>query len=95
MDRSEDPNFKQLMEDCRLIDLPLHGGEFTWSSTRFGGLWSTIDRWVINDVALLFFNGAVQTMAEWSCSDHRALILTLGSSNNLWKEYKVEESTWL
>lgn len=67
------------MLDYNFIDLPLLNGEFTWNSTRNGGVISRIDRWVINNDAILALNGVSQRAANWSISGHRAVSLVVGS----------------
>lgn len=74
-----DPFFKHFVETYGLTDIPLSNGEFTWNSTRGNGLWSKIDRWLLNDEAFLVFNGVTQTAEDWGISDHRAINPALGS----------------
>src|ERR1044072_1388573 len=78
---SGDAIFNQFMLDFHLIDLPLLNGTFTWCSTRNGGLWSRIDRWILNDVAILYLNGVTQSVEYWSISDHRPIFLSIGSKD--------------
>ncbi|XP_057452573.1 uncharacterized protein LOC130744401 [Lotus japonicus] len=74
-----DQFFKLFVENYHLIDLPLRNGEFTWTTTKNGGLWSKLDRWLVNDDLILTFNGAAQSAEEWNVSDHRAVTLSVGS----------------
>ncbi|XP_057450425.1 uncharacterized protein LOC130742258 [Lotus japonicus] len=48
--------FKDFVLSNFLIDLPMQNGDFTWGSTRGSGLWSRLDRWLINEDALLGFD---------------------------------------
>lgn len=74
-----DANFKQFVENHTLVDLPMVGGEYTWHSTRNGGLWSKIDRWVMNDNMILLLNVVSQRLEAWDTSDHRAVTLSWGT----------------
>lgn len=73
--------FKHFVETYELIDLPLLKDEFTWGSTRGDGIWSRIDRWLLNEDAIIYFDGAHQSAEEWSVSDHRPVSLSLGSND--------------
>lgn len=64
-----------------LIDLLIRNRGFTWSCTRNNGLWSKLDRWLVNDELVLCLNGVSQAAEEWSISDHRAVSLTVGSTD--------------
>ncbi|XP_057438226.1 uncharacterized protein LOC130730278 [Lotus japonicus] len=70
-----DPSFKEFVSNQYLIDLPMLNGDHTWGSTRNEGLWSRLDRWLINEEALLGFDGVVQIAQDWGLSDHRAVVL--------------------
>lgn len=74
-----DPLFKSFVESFLLLDLPLVGGDYTWFSTRNGGLWSKLDRLLLNEDALLYFNGVSQVAEDWGFSDHRAITLSMGN----------------
>ncbi|XP_057428588.1 uncharacterized protein LOC130722016 [Lotus japonicus] len=64
--------------DSCLVDLPLHRGHFTWSSTRNDGLGSRLDRWLLSEDMFLCFNNFNQFALEWGISDHRAVGLSFG-----------------
>lgn len=74
-----DPTFRSFVDDWALIDMPLLNGDFTWYSSRNGGLSSKLDRWLLNTDAVLEFDGACQSAEDWGVSDHRAISLVLGS----------------
>ncbi|XP_057418726.1 uncharacterized protein LOC130712931 [Lotus japonicus] len=73
-----DAVFQQFVHECHLNDLPLLNGKFTWFSGRNDGLWSRLDRWLVSDDVLIFFNNISQTIFDWSVSDHRAVGLSFG-----------------
>lgn len=76
-----DDSFKLFVNDNYLIDLPQQNGDYTWGSTRNSGLWSRLDRWLINEDALLGFDGVSQVAKDWGVSDHRAICLNWGTKD--------------
>lgn len=46
--------------------------------TQADGLWSRLDRYLINEDALLSFDGVSQVAQDWGQSDHRAVLLKWG-----------------
>ncbi|XP_057444002.1 uncharacterized protein LOC130736174 [Lotus japonicus] len=74
-----DPGLSDLVSGLNLIDLPLANAEFTWFSTRHGGLWSRLDRWLISEEILREIDGVHQSVEEWGLSDHRAISLSMGA----------------
>lgn len=52
--------FKEFVQENYFIDLPQQNDDFTWGSTRGDGLWSRLDRWLINEDILLSFDDMVQ-----------------------------------
>lgn len=74
-----DPIFKSFVDDWSLIDMSLHNGDFTWTSSRNGGLNSKLDRWLLNAETVLQFDGACQSAEDWGVSDHREISLVLGT----------------
>lgn len=59
-----DASFKSFVEEFELTDLPLWNGDSTWGSTRGGGLWSKLDRWLLNSEAIFRLDGACQSMED-------------------------------
>lgn len=76
-----DDSFKLFVNDNYLIDLPQQNGDYTWGSTQNSGLWSRLDRWLINEDALLGFDGVSQVAKDWGVSDHRAICLNWGTKD--------------
>ncbi|XP_057451856.1 uncharacterized protein LOC130743638 [Lotus japonicus] len=70
--------FRQFVTDSCLVDLPLQGGLFTWSSSRNNGMGSRLDRWLLSEDLFLCFNSFKQTALEWGISDHRPVSLSFG-----------------
>ncbi|XP_057432197.1 uncharacterized protein LOC130724947 [Lotus japonicus] len=79
--RAADSSFKFFVDSLDLIDLNMENGTFTWNSSRSDGPRSKLDRWLLNDEAILRFDGASQSAEDWGISDHRAITLRLGSTD--------------
>ncbi|XP_057456943.1 uncharacterized protein LOC130747902 [Lotus japonicus] len=75
-------SFSSFVNDWNLIDLPLQNSEYTWFSSRNGGVWSRIDRWLLNEEAWLSLDEAIQRVENWGLSDHRAVILAMGQPSS-------------
>lgn len=85
-DRSEDNGgteipFSNFMNDLNFVDLPLQHSKYTWYSSRNGGTWSRIDRWVVNEDVIMNFEDLNQVAESWGLSDHRAISLRMGETN--------------
>lgn len=74
-----DNNFCDFVMRLNLIDLPLANADFTWFSSRNGGIWSRIDRWLISEDILRDLEGVNQSAECWGLSDHRAITLAMGA----------------
>ncbi|XP_057444859.1 uncharacterized protein LOC130737106 [Lotus japonicus] len=72
-----DSNFWDFAMGLNLLDLPLTNAEFTWFSSRNGGIWSRIDRWLISEDILQELEGINQSAECWGLSDHRAITLEM------------------
>ncbi|XP_057418742.1 uncharacterized protein LOC130712948 [Lotus japonicus] len=98
--------FSEFVAGSNLIDLPLQNDKYTWYSSRLGGIWSRLDRWLVSEEAINKFEGICQSVENWGLSDHRPIILTLGAINfgpkpflfyNHWlldKEFEQLVSQW-
>ncbi|XP_057432300.1 uncharacterized protein LOC130725057 [Lotus japonicus] len=98
--------FSEFVAGSNLIDLPLQNDKCTWYSSRLGGIWSRLDRWLVCEEAINKFEGICQSVENWELSDHRPIILTLGAINfgpkpflfyNHWlldKEFEQLVSQW-
>lgn len=74
-------DLRSFVQGNNLLDLPLSGSKFTWYSLRYGGIWSRLDRWIVNEEAINHFEGLCQTTENWGLSDHRPVALTMGAVN--------------
>lgn len=71
-------SFSNFVQDWNLIDLPLQNSDFTWYSERNGGVWSRIDRWLLNEEAWDGLGEVTQRAENWGLSDHRMVALSWG-----------------
>lgn len=55
-----------------LLDLPLAIGDYTWFSSRQGGLWTRIDRWLLSEGIIQVLEGVNHPVEKWALLDHRA-----------------------
>ncbi|GMI90536.1 hypothetical protein HRI_002722900 [Hibiscus trionum] len=67
--------FRSFIQDACLIDLPLHGGAFTWSNNRDPPTHVRLDRFLIDNDFLLMFPNANQCLLPKAISDHNAIVL--------------------
>lgn len=70
--------FANFLAERNLIDSPLHNSNFTWYGGRNGGVWSRIDRWLVNEEAWECLGEMAQRAENWGLSDHRVVSLSLG-----------------
>lgn len=77
-----EPSFNNFVNDWNFIDLPLQNLNFTWFSSRNGGVWSRIDGWLLNDEAWTNFEETIQRVENWGLSDHRGVVLSMGIHNS-------------
>ncbi|KAK3231468.1 hypothetical protein Dsin_003349 [Dipteronia sinensis] len=80
-----------------VVDLPLRGGDFTWSNNRVGGSWARLDRFLVSHIILSWFTDLTQTKLPRTVSDHCPIILGVTTVNwgpkpfrfdNIWLEDK-------
>ncbi|XP_057444900.1 uncharacterized protein LOC130737152 [Lotus japonicus] len=89
-----DPNLGDLVSSLNLIDLPLANADFTWFSSRFGGIWSRLDRWLLSEMIMRDLEGVNQSAESWGLSDHRAKSLSMGAVDFGPKPFKFYNS-WM
>ncbi|XP_057447788.1 uncharacterized protein LOC130739495 [Lotus japonicus] len=89
-----DPAFQNFVMGLNLADLPLSNTDFTWYSSRNGGIWCRLDRWLISKDSMVFFEGVSQAAEIWGFSDHRPVLLSLGTSDFGPKPFRFYNS-WL
>ena len=73
--------FSNFIEDLGLMDIPLSGGRFTWSSNRLVNTYCRLDRFLISPGFMLGFQNLIQTVLPKSLSDHNAVSLVDGARN--------------
>ncbi|XP_059654846.1 uncharacterized protein LOC132301626 [Cornus florida] len=70
--------FSEFIDEFRLIDLPLEGGPFTWSSGRSPLILSRLDRFLVSGEWEEMFSDVVQATLARPISDHVPLMLDCG-----------------
>ncbi|KAE8716200.1 Phospholipid-transporting ATPase 2 [Hibiscus syriacus] len=67
--------FRTFVQRAKLIDLPMSGGTFTWSSNREVSTWVRLDRFLISDTFLNCFPKITQNLLSNFVSDHKPVLL--------------------
>jgi hypothetical protein len=100
-ERSSDSNYSTAMMEFSdfiakqgLVDIPLVGGQFTWSNNQEDEIWSRIDRFLLAPSWEDYYPEVVQRRLPRICSDHFPLILECGDSRGGKKYFKFE-NMWL
>ncbi|RVX18648.1 hypothetical protein CK203_006606 [Vitis vinifera] len=70
--------FAQIVDDLELVDLPLQGGEFTWSGGLNNQAWARLDRFLVSPSWLDQFSGVTQGRLSRPTSDHFPIVLEGG-----------------
>ncbi|XP_040986403.1 uncharacterized protein LOC121234516 [Juglans microcarpa x Juglans regia] len=83
--------FSEFMFDLDPMDLPLAGGEFTWSNSRE---WSRLDRFLVSPSWEAHYSELYQKRMARYCSDHFAIMLDCGGINR-GRQYFKFENMWL
>ncbi|GMJ01570.1 hypothetical protein HRI_003826200 [Hibiscus trionum] len=68
-------SFRRFIQETELIDLPLVGGDFTWSNNRDPPTWVRLDRFLVNSKFISTFQNLKQSLLHKSISDHNAILL--------------------
>ncbi|KAG6644474.1 hypothetical protein CIPAW_08G057000 [Carya illinoinensis] len=84
-------NFTTLVFELDLVDLPLAGGDYTWSNGR---AWSRLDRFIVSPCWETHFPILCQKCLPKLCSDHFPLLLDCGGLHEGRRYFKFE-NMWL
>ncbi|KAK3199090.1 hypothetical protein Dsin_022505 [Dipteronia sinensis] len=69
-------NFNTFILKAKVVDLPMQGSEFTWTNSRDGAVWASLDRFLLSPLMLTWFLNLEQRGLSRSLSDHNAIILS-------------------
>jgi exonuclease III len=86
--------FSDFIAEQGLVDIPLVGGQFTWSNNQEDEIWSRIDRFLISPSWEDHYPDVMQKRLPRVCSDHFPLLLECGDSRGGKKYFKFE-NMWL
>ena len=68
-------DFSDFIFDMDLVDLPIVGGEYTWSNNRS---WSRLDRFLVSPSWEIHYPTMLQKRMDRICSDHFPIVLDCG-----------------
>ncbi|KAL4385916.1 hypothetical protein GQ457_09G028800 [Hibiscus cannabinus] len=72
--------FSDFIDDLSLIDLPLHGGKFTWSNLRDIPSTSRIDRYLLSHEIAIAWPSLIQQVLPRGISDHNPISLSISAA---------------
>ncbi|XP_035541166.1 uncharacterized protein LOC118344500 isoform X2 [Juglans regia] len=84
-------DFSQLIFDLELLDLPLVGGEYTWSNSRGG---SRLDRFLVSSSWEAHYPKSCQKRLSRVCCNHFPILLDCGGIHES-KRYFKFKNMWL
>ena len=86
--------FAQIIDDLRLVDLPLQGGSFTWSGGLNNQSWARLDRFLATPSWLDQYSRVSQRRLPRPTSDHFPVLLEGGGLRRGSSPFKFE-NMWL
>ncbi|VFQ59744.1 unnamed protein product [Cuscuta campestris] len=94
--------FKDCLEAIPLLNTHTTGGTYTWDGVRSRGrVWRRLDRALVNEKALTFFNDIFSHMCSKTTSDHKPIVLQCamesfkGAKPFRFQKFWVNHSTFL
>ncbi|KAJ9685002.1 hypothetical protein PVL29_017148 [Vitis rotundifolia] len=82
--------FAQVIDDLGLIDLPLHGGSFTWSGGLYNQAWARLDRFLVSHSWIDQFSNVIQKRLPRPISDHFPILIEGGGIRRGPSPFKFE-----
>ena len=70
--------FAQVLDDLKLVDLPLQGGSFTWSGGLHNQAWAGLDKFLVSPSWLDQFSNVIQKRLPRPISDHFLILIEGG-----------------
>ncbi|RVW95673.1 putative ribonuclease H protein [Vitis vinifera] len=70
--------FAQVLDDLKLVDLPLQGGYFTWSGGLHNQAWARLDKFLVSPSWLDQFSNVIQKRLPRPISDHFLILIEGG-----------------
>ena len=87
-------DFSDFIEDMNLVDLPLHGGRYTWCNGATNPSMSRIDRILVSTDWEEHYPDVIQKLLPKPISDHNPLLLEVGGMTGGKRAFKFE-NMWL
>ena len=87
-------NFTEIVDDLRLVDLPLQEGEFTWNGGHNNQAWARLDRFLVSPSWLDQFSEITQSRLPRPISDHFPITLVGGGIRRGPTSFRFE-NMWL
>ena len=86
--------FAQVIDELGLVDLPLQGGEYTWSGGPNNQYWARLDRFLVTSSWLDQFSSVTQKRLSRPVSDHFPVVLEGGAVRRGPSPFRFE-NMWL
>ncbi|RVW55650.1 LINE-1 retrotransposable element ORF2 protein [Vitis vinifera] len=86
--------FAQVIDELGLIDLPLQGGDYTWSGGPNNRYWARLDRFLVTPSWMDQFSSVIQKRLPRPASDHFPIVLEGGTVRRGPSPFRFE-NMWL